>query len=80
MTGSKDNKTTMPISQIGVKEVLKQTSTNENSSDTNPISINRNLTVNGTIIRLKSVFDGKLSLEKALGNLVSQKLYTQKSA
>jgi|GEM_PF-5937133 len=37
-------------------------------------TIERNVVVNGTHIRIKSVFNGDIPLEKALGNIAKRKL------
>jgi hypothetical protein len=34
----------------------------------------RNVVINGTHVRIKSVFDGKIPLEKALGNIAARKI------
>ena len=36
--------------------------------------IERNVVINGTHIRVKSVFSGTIPLEKALGNIAKRKL------
>lgn len=40
--------------------------------------IERNMVVNGTHVHVKSIFNGKLPLEKALGNIAVRKLSAKK--
>ena len=44
-----------------------------NNKDTSRI-IERDMIINGTHIRVRSVFDNKIPLEKALGNIAKRKL------
>ena len=40
--------------------------------------IERDVVINGTHIHVKSIFDGKVPLEKALGNIAKRKLSAHK--
>ena len=52
----------------------------ENKVDREKPENKYDMVINGTHIRVRSVFNGSIPLEKALGNLVLRKISDKKSA